>query len=72
MWPLAKVCSLCAVITCPSAFNLGIELKYLILLAGPLNNATYAMWKWLEEHKSNLDFIADCLEPPVTEPHWTD
>jgi hypothetical protein len=40
--------------------------------AGPLNNATYALWQWLEEHKSNLDFIADCLEPPASEPHWAD
>lgn len=39
---------------------------------GMLDNATAVLWKYLETHDKNLDFVADCLHPPVEEPHWTE
>lgn len=37
---------------------------------GVLNNATERIAEWLERHLPGLDFIVDCIEPPIEEPKY--
>ena len=41
-----------------------------IIGEGILDNATYLLWEYLESQHANLDFIADCLDPPKDEPQY--
>jgi hypothetical protein len=37
---------------------------------GVLNNVTERIEEWLERHLPGLDFIVDCIEPPIEEPKY--
>ncbi len=38
---------------------------------GLFQNATEALWNWIETAHPSWDLIADCLAAPVHEPHYS-
>ncbi len=38
---------------------------------GSLQNATEALWSWIETTHPKWDFVADCMAAPAHEPHYS-